>query len=146
MLENILYGFGVMVLCLFLQSLLFVSVIIFYNKHLGWVKMPGFGPRLILINGVMLLLVIGNLLQISMWAILFQHLDEFATYHEAFYHSAVNFSTLGYGDIVMSADRRLLGPLESINGVIMIGVSTAVLMAAIQDTIKKSLSIINKKV
>lgn len=145
MLENILYGFGVMALCLFLQSLLFVSVILFYNNHLSWIKMPGFGPRLILINGVMLLLVIGNLLQISMWAILFQHLDEFATYREAFYHSAVNFSTLGYGDIVMSAERRLLGPLESINGVIMIGVSTAVLMAAIQDTIKKSLPIINKK-
>ena len=56
-------------------------------------------------------------------------LGEFTNLHEAIYHSAVNFATLGYGDIVMSEKHRFLGPLEAINGVLMIGVSTAALTA-----------------
>ena len=34
----------------------------------------------------------------------------------AFYHSAVNFTTLGYGGIVMSEEWRLLGPQEEVSG------------------------------
>jgi hypothetical protein len=36
-------------------------------------------------------------------------------YATAFYHSAVNFTTLGYGDIVMPPGWRLLSPLEAAN-------------------------------
>ena len=57
---------------------------------------------------------------------------------DAVYHSAVNFTTLGYGDIVMSGKHKLLGPLEAINGVLMIEVSTAALMASFQDAMKKN--------
>ena len=53
------------------------------------------------------------------------------------YHSAVNFATLGYGDIVMSARNRFLGPLEAINGALMIGVSTAALLSAFQDALRR---------
>ncbi len=66
---------------------------------------------------VMILPVIGDLTQLFIWALVFQFLDEFTTLSEAVYHSAVNFATLGYGDIVMSERHRLLGPLEAINGV-----------------------------
>lgn len=84
----------------------------------------------------MVLLVIGNFVQIGLWALLFQWLGEFDSFREAYYHSAVNFATLGYGDLVMSVDHRILGPLEAINGVLMIGVSTAVLMSALQNLMK----------
>jgi hypothetical protein len=47
------------------------------------------------------------------------------------YHSAVNFATLDYGDVVMSDQHKLLGPLEAVNGAIMFGVSTAVMAGAI---------------
>jgi len=36
--------------------------------------------------------------------------DESMTFEVAFYHSAVNYTTLGDGDFVMSPDWRLLGP------------------------------------
>ena len=86
----------------------------------------------------MILLTAGNLAQIAIWALLFRVLGEFEQYGEAFYHSAVNFATLGYGDIVMSARHKLLGPLEAVNGALMIGVSTATLMVAFQGWIRKS--------
>jgi hypothetical protein len=92
--------------------------------------------RLIFVNGVMVMLVIGNLVQVAIWAALFLFLGEFSEFSEAVYHSAVNFATLGYGDIIMSTKFKLLGPLEAINGVLMIGMSTAALMAAFQDAMK----------
>jgi voltage-gated potassium channel Kch len=90
------------------------------------------------LTGVMILLTAGNLAQIAIWALLFRVLGEFEQYGEAFYHSAVNFATLGYGDIVMSSRHKLLGPLEAVNGALMIGVSTAFLMFAFQGSIQKN--------
>jgi len=49
----------------------------------------------------------------------------------ACYHSAVNYTTLGYGDIIMSPSWRLLGPLEAASGILIFGVSTAMIFAAI---------------
>ena len=53
-----------------------------------------------------------------LWGGLFLWLGEFDQPYDAIYHSAVNFSSLGYGDIVMTRERRLLGPLEAVNGVL----------------------------
>ncbi len=73
----------------------------------------------------------GHLLQFSTWAILFMWLGEFADINTAFYHSAVNFAALGYGDIVMSEKWRLLGALEACNGVLMLGLSAGTFLAVI---------------
>lgn len=139
MLMNLLFGLLTMMLCLLLQSILFVLVIRYYSRNEYLVNNPSFWSSLAVIKGVMLLLILGNLGQIAIWALLFLLLGEFQGFGEAFYHSAVNFATLGYGDIVMSDEHKLLGPLEAVNGVLMFGVSTAVLMAAFQDTIKKTI-------
>ena len=128
-----------MALCLLSQSLLLAIAMRYYARHEDEVNSPSFWSSLSVINGVMLLLVIGNLTQVAIWALLFQALGEFEQFRDAVYHSAVNFATLGYGDIVMSDEHRLLGPIEAINGVLMIGVSTAALMAAFQDAMKKTL-------
>jgi hypothetical protein len=136
MIENLLLGLGVMVVCLFVQALLVVVAIRFYVRKREVVDSPTFAGTLGMICAVMLVLVMGNFVQIGIWAQLFLALGEFEDFATAAYHSAVNFATLGYGDIVMSEGRRILGPMQSINGVLMIGVSTAVLMSALQDALK----------
>ena len=138
MLMNLLIGVSTMVLCLFLQALLLVIVLRYYVRRIHLLENPSFWATLGVIKGVMLLLVTGNLGQVAVWALLFLLLGEFHQFSEAFYHSAVNFATLGYGDFVMSVEHKLLGPIESINGVLMIGVSTAALMAAFQDAMNKT--------
>src|SRR6478735_700791 len=45
-------------------------------------------------------LLVSALAQIALWAVAFMLCGEFDDFEEAFYHSAVNFTTLGYGDIV----------------------------------------------
>ena len=54
------------------------------------------------------------------------------------YYSFVTLTTLGYGDIVMSEERRVLGPLQAMNGVLMIGVSTAAFMTVLRDAVQHS--------
>lgn len=138
MLINIVYGLTTMAVCLFLQAVLLLVALRYYARHDTLVNSPSFRSSLRVVLVVMIILVIGNLAQVGIWALLFRLLGEFPDFNTAFYHSAVNFATLGYGDIVMSGNHRLLGPLQAINGVLMIGVSTAVLMAAFQDVLKKT--------
>src|SRR6516225_3384952 len=90
--------------------------------------------------GVVVLVVsyalLAHLLEMALWAALFVVCGEFPGFRTAFYHSAVNFTTLGYGDIVMTPSWRLLGPLEAANGVLMFGVSKAMIFAVIQRLVQ----------
>ena len=92
-------------------------------------KIYGFGFDIYVISIVLLLLFAGHLVQVAIWAGLFMHLGEFDSFTTAFYHSMVNFAALGYGDIVMSEDWRLLGALESSIGVLMFGLSAGIMVA-----------------
>jgi hypothetical protein len=139
MLINLLLGLLIMGFCLLLQSLLVVAALRYYAHRQGYVKHPSLWRTIWVVNGVMVILVAGNVLQVAIWALLFRLLGEFSDIGEAFYHSAVNFSTLGYGDIVMSERQKILGPLEAINGVLMIGVSTAALVGLFRDAMKKTI-------
>jgi hypothetical protein len=82
-----------------------------------------------IISSVLMILFLGHLIQIALWAALFINLGEFNDLLTAFYHSAVNFSSLGYGDMTMSEQWRLLGALEAGNGVLMFGLSTGTIFA-----------------
>lgn len=137
---NLILGLGVMAICLALESVLMVLVIRHYARHHDTLESASFYSNLLMVGSVMMLLVLGNLAQLTLWGVLFYYLGEFDGLGSAVYHSAVNFSTLGYGDIVMSEKHRFLGPLEAINGVLMIGVSTAVLTAVFQDVVKNKLA------
>lgn len=137
MLRNLLIGAGTVTLCLLLQSVLLAHAIRYYaRRHEALLARTSWWATMIVINGVMLLLLLGTFVQIAIWAAVFMLVDEFDTFAKAVYHSAVNFSTLGYGDIVMTERNRLLGPFEAINGALMIGVATAALLATFQDAIK----------
>ena len=73
-----------------------------------------------------------HLIEIALWAVLLIISGEFQEFGNAFYHSAVNYTTLGYGDLLLTPSWRLLGPLEAANGALMFGVSTAMVFAVIQ--------------
>jgi hypothetical protein len=139
MLVNLLLGLSTMAVCLMFQSILLIVALRYYSNHMYLVNSPSLISSLIVVNSVMMLLIIGNLAQLTIWAIIFWILGEFSELREAIYHSAVNFATLGYGDFVMSDQHKFLGPLEAINGVLMIGVTTATLMSVFQDTMRKTM-------
>jgi hypothetical protein len=79
-----------------------------------------------------LLALTAHLVEITIWAFVFVFCGEFAQFAGAFYHSAMNYTTLGYGDVVMTPSWKLFGPLEAADGMLMFGVSTAIIVSVIQ--------------
>jgi hypothetical protein len=133
---NFLIGLPAMLLCLIVQTAVAFWCVRYYVRlspqvGSGQGFLAGIRPLIV----ATLALLVGNLVQIMLWGALFLWLGEFEQAYDAIYHSAVNFSSLGYGDIVMSRERRLLGPLEAVNGVLMLGMSAATLMAIVQHMI-----------
>ena len=80
---------------------------------------------------VILFAMAAHLIEIALWAVIFLLCGEFTDIGAAYYHSAVNFTTLGYGDVLLSPRWRMLGPLEAGNGMLMFGVSTAMAFTVI---------------
>jgi hypothetical protein len=91
-----------------------------------------FWMDLAIIAGAILWSFAAHVVEIAAWGIVFYFCGEFMDFGSAFYHSAENYTTLGYGDVVMSASWRLLGPFEAADGMLMFGVSTAMIFAVIQ--------------
>jgi Ion channel len=136
-LANIIVGISTMLVCLVVQAAVAFWSVRYYIRQSSNAAAPHsffVGIRPLIVS--MLAMMAGNLAQIVVWGILFLLLGELDDLYEAVYHSAVNFSSLGYGDFVMSATRKLLGPLEAVNGVIMLGMTSAVLMVILQQVIK----------
>jgi hypothetical protein len=127
----------VVVLCtFFIHSLAIAANVRFFRferKHRG--AGTDLFVNLAIFVQAMALAFVAHLIEIALWAALFVICGEFNDFAAAFYHSAVNYSTLGYGDVIMSPSWKLLGPLEAADGALMFGVSTAMIFAVIQRLI-----------
>ncbi len=86
---------------------------------------------------LMIVLMLGNIVQVAFWALLYTVLGAFENFETAAYFSGVTFTSLGYGDVVLPGRLRLLGPLQAANGLMMFGITTALFIAAVQNAIAK---------
>jgi hypothetical protein len=100
---------------------------------------PGFWKGVVVMAVVSLFTAAMHLTQIALWAVILLVCEEIATFERAFYVSAQNYTALGYGDVLLSERWRLLGPLEAINGLLLFGLSTAVLFAVMSHLIANRL-------
>jgi hypothetical protein len=72
-----------------------------------------------------------HLIQIALWAVVYLICGEVVSFKQAFYCSAQNYTALGYGDVHLSERWQLLGPLEAVNGLLLFGLSTAIMFAVL---------------
>ena len=131
MLISLILGSATVFISMAIQVVVVVLMIRYLSRLVENVdhEKAGFGFDTYIISMVLLILFVGHLFQIAIWAALFMYLGEFTDFLTAFYHSAVNFASLGYGDIVMSEKWRLLGALEASNGVLMFGLSAGTMLS-----------------
>ena len=88
-----------------------------------------------ILTQTVLVLVALHALEIMLWAASYIVLlpdGELASFAEATYFSFVTFTTLGYGDITLSEGWRLLSGIEALNGILLVGWTTAMLFAVVQ--------------
>ena len=136
MLKIYLIGTGIVALTVILHALGTIG----WVKHLArrYPEGRGLGRMRSAIHVLLTTVVVAialHALQIAIWAIVYVMLvptGEFQTMEQAIYFSFVTFTTLGYGDITLSEGWRMLSGIEALNGILLVGWTTALLFAVVQ--------------
>jgi voltage-gated potassium channel len=104
------------------------------KKYVGDLPWSGRRAMLVLVNTALVVFAL-HALEIGIWAASYLALvpvNELASFEEAAYFSFVTFTTLGYGDISLSESYRLLSGIEALNGIILVGWTTAMIFSVVQ--------------
>jgi voltage-gated potassium channel len=110
-----------------------------WAEHLGrkfadHSPVSGRSAMLVLVNTALIVFAL-HAVEIIIWAGAYLALvptNELASFEEAVYFSFVTFTTLGYGDITLSEGFRLLSGIEALNGIILVGWTTAMIFSVVQ--------------
>jgi Ion channel len=86
-----------------------------------------------IVTGVLFVMLVHSI-QVWIWAHIFQWVGAFSDMEPALYFSLVSFSTVGFGDITLGPDWRLLSALAAANGFISFGWSTAYMVELVRRT------------
>ncbi len=92
--------------------------------------------RTVTFSLVVLAVFIAHVIEISIWAVFYYieaSINEIPTFEAALYFSTSSFTTVGFGDLVLSEEWRLLSSFESTNGMILFGWSTAFIFEIVRQ-------------
>ena len=128
----LIVGAGAVLCTIFIHALALSATVNFFRRE---TRLGRAGLKYLIDLTISVLVMsfafVAHVIEIGVWAWLFIICGEFREFGAAYYHSAVNYTTLGYGDVIMSPSWKLLGPLEAADGSLMFGVSTAMIFAVI---------------
>jgi ion channel len=82
------------------------------------------------------ILMLAHFIEVLVWALSYVIIGVAPEGADRVYFAFVNYTTLGYGDIVPLARWRLLGPITAMNGVLLFGWSTAVIFEVLQKILE----------
>lgn len=129
MITQILYGTLVIFMTVVIQVLFISTAIEVLTKRGAWLAKPPFVFKTtIALVSVVLWLIVGISLSAWSWAGVFLILGVFQSLEPALYFSIVTFTTLGYGDITLNPDWRILASFAAVDGLIIFGLNTAFLV------------------
>ena len=134
MLVQIALGSVLMVGSILVAGVSFWVMELFLLRYRGWLARE---PHRIKVMGVLCLASVWILAQLTagvwLWAVTLWALDIFVTLETSVYFSLVAFTTLGFGDILLPFEWRLLGGMAAANGLLNMGLLTAVLVEALRQ-------------
>ena len=133
-------GLGMMVLTIIIHALFMVAGVKmarWRRSHLGKSKTEAM--KAALLSGLTVWLFMAIVLEVWLWAVLYLYHPLVSNLQDldiAFYFSMVTFTTLGYGDVVLTGPWRILASIQAANGVIIFGWTTALIFYFIQHIYK----------
>ena len=105
-----------------------------FRRHEAWLAQP---PQLPKLAGALTVLSVWLLVSMSatvwIWAFYLVWSGALGDLETAVYFSLVSFTTLGFGDVVLDKPHRLLSGLLAANGLVLFGLTTAVLIDLIRS-------------
>jgi Ion channel len=91
----------------------------------------GFRPVTRLVMGLASWLILVHLVEISIWGLFYFWQGCLPDAETALYFAGVTYTTVGYGDLVLSKPWRIFAPLEALTGILMCGLSTGLFFAVV---------------
>jgi hypothetical protein len=88
--------------------------------------------RILVIVATGALLLVGHFLEAMVWALTYGLVAAAPPGTDLLYFAFGNYTTLGYGDVLPVEDWQLLGPMTALNGIMLIGWSTAVILEVLR--------------
>ena len=88
-----------------------------------------------------LVLMVAHTCEVAVWALAYLLVNAAPAGSGLLYFAFVNYTTLGYGDILHVKDWQILGPMTAMNGVLLFGWSTAVIFEVLRRTMARIESI-----
>jgi hypothetical protein len=82
------------------------------------------------------ILMAAHVAEVVVWSLAYAAVDVVPAGADPLYFAFVNYTTLGYGDVVPVERWRLIGPITAMNGVLMFGWSTAVIFEVLRTAIR----------
>lgn len=131
MLTNLALGTLIIGLNVVLHTLGLIVLTRWISAIMRWLRLHrhDFGRTVAMVATVLGLFTI-HTFEIWAWAFTYMAIGAQTGIADALYFSTTTFSTVGYGDLVLPPRWRLLGALEGVNGFLLIGWSTAYLVAS----------------
>jgi len=141
MLQQIAFGGAVSVLNIAIHAFLMTSVVMVSRSAFARsVNGLRFHPSILFVK-VMVptvsVLMITHVLEVIVWALAYFIVGAAPVDADQVYFAFVNYTTLGYGDVIPVASWRLLGPLTAMNGMLLFGWSTAVLFEVLRTAAQR---------
>jgi hypothetical protein len=127
---NLLLGTAMIVLTSVVHTVGLIALTHSVSHVTDRLRLDGRRNRIVAMIATVLGLFAVLTVEVWLWAAAHLGLGNVADFHSALYFSTVTFSTVGYGDVVPTHEWRLFSALEGINGFLLIGWSTAYLIAA----------------
>jgi hypothetical protein len=97
-------------------------------------RSPLWLPRIMIVTGAILL--IAHAVSVSLWAAVYVVVGAAPVAERALYLAFVNYTTLGYGDLVPVRAWELLGPITAMNGIFLFGWTTAVTFEVLREAMR----------
>ena len=107
----------------------------FLARTHDWVVRQPHGPKLtVVLSLAMLWTVVMMTASVWIWAIAMLVVGLFPSLEASIYFALVVFTTLGFGDVLLPQEWRLLGGLAAANGLLVFGLLTAMLVETLRQT------------
>ncbi|PTV95059.1 ion channel [Rhodobacter aestuarii] len=104
-----------------------------FSRLHGWLLREPHRPKLLMVLLVVSLWAMGVVtVGVWLWAICFRLLGVFHTMEAAVYFSLTSYTTLGYGDVILPKDWRILGAMTGAGGFLNFGILAAMLVEALR--------------
>lgn len=137
MLRQLLVGGFVSVINIAVHAL-FMSLVISAARRTGALRANGQLVLLTVMIATVSMLMVAHACEVMVWAWTYQIVEAAPPGAKLYYFAFVNYTTLGYGDVIPVERWQLLGPITCMNGILMFGWSTAVIFEVLRRTLART--------